>query len=155
MNLCIIKKLAGGIIYESHLSTIDKISALSDILNMTESTQVINYIKEAVKLNLLKDPRAKNGIKSLSSKIFGKHKTLALGIGALVGYKLLKNVINPCQRLCKGDNSCLKRCAKTNKLIVAIQRLQKVNCNLTTQRATCQRIKDEKIDKLQQELNEI
>lgn len=155
MNLCIVKKLAGGIIYESHLSTVDKISALRDILNMTESTQVINYIKEAVKLNFLKDPRAKHGIKSLSSKIFGKHKTMALGIGGLVGYKLLKNAINPCQRLCHGNSSCLNRCAKTNKLIVAIQRLQKINCKLTTQRETCQRVKDEKIAELHQELNEI
>lgn len=152
MNIFIFKKIAGGIIYESHLSALEKLNAFRDILKLDTTDQIIKYVSEKVDINLLRSKTAR------ADKI--ARRVIGSSIAVVGGHKLLKNMLNPCSRICDSKNGneeikCLQRCGRTNDLIKMIKKLQKVNCSLTTSPETCTRIKEEKIAKLRQELDEI
>ena len=175
MSLYKIKNLIGELIYESHLSNIDKIRMLHDVVHMTKLTDVILYVNETVDINLLRgshsksalknlvskiwNPRSERMAKDIGSKVLGKNpvvrKTVIASVGVVGTHKLLKNIINPCQRVCDGDKKCLSRCAAINKIVVAINRLEKINCNLSARPETCKLIREEKIDKLREMLEKI
>ena len=170
-----LKSLVGELIYESHLSNVDKIRMLHDVVRMTNLTEVILYVNEAVNINLLRRPRSKSALKDLAAKVWnpdskrklndlgtkvlGKNpvvrKTVIASVGIVGTHKLLKNIINPCQRVCDGDKKCLNRCAAINKIVAAINRLEKINCNLSARSGTCKLIKEEKIGKLREMLEKI